>query len=130
FPITNIIEDLMTGYMIEMNGNNEYTFTASKEDGPDRMDMHFMSLLTDVDDNNPIKNLKVYSNKQSIYIKNLATEFTEGNVFVYNIAGQEIVNSKLQNVPINRIDLTTEPGYYIVKILTDNKLITEKVFIK
>ncbi|MCD4695215.1 MAG: fibronectin type III domain-containing protein, partial [Bacteroidales bacterium] len=115
FPITIIIEDLMTGNMIEMNGDNEYTFTASKEDGPDRFVMHFMSFLTDVDDNSPIKNLKVYSNKQSIYIKNLATEFTEGDVFVYNIAGQEIVNSKLQNVPINRIDLTTEPGYYIVK---------------
>ncbi|MCF8369658.1 MAG: fibronectin type III domain-containing protein [Bacteroidales bacterium] len=130
FPLTIVIEDVLTGNMIDMSAEDDFTFTSSKDQVEGRFLIHFMSLMTDVDEMNIENNFNIYSNDQSIYIKNMTTEITTGNVFVYNISGQEIVNSKLQNTPINRIDMKAESGYYIVKVLTDNKVITQKVFIE
>ncbi|MBL7105907.1 MAG: hypothetical protein ISS18_16400, partial [Bacteroidales bacterium] len=46
----------------------------------------------------------------------------------YNIIGQEVINAPINNV-LNKITLE-KSAYYIVKVLSDESMVTKKVFIK
>ncbi len=128
FPVNIVIEDLQTGEMIEMDNQSEFTFTGTKEDEMNRFNMHFMMLFTDVE-NVAANMVNIYSAEKSVYVKNLSSEDLS-SVSVYSITGKEVYRGELENMSINRIDLNTPSGYYIVKVVTDGSVTSQKVFIK
>ncbi|MCB0806831.1 MAG: fibronectin type III domain-containing protein [Bacteroidales bacterium] len=128
-PINVYIEDLYTGDFIQLDDFNEYTFSSDKADPADRFALHFMTATTGIDDINS-GDLYVYANERSVYINNDPNNLKTGTVSVFNISGQEVMHTELQPVAINKFDLQVEPGYYVVKVLTNNTLTTQKVFIK
>jgi len=128
-PINIIIEDLQTGDMIEMTEENEYTFNASSLDKSHSFFMHFM-MLTDVEDKIAADVLNIYSNASSVYVKNIGTDLTNASIHVYNISGQKVFEDELQDIPLNRIDLNLESGYYVVKVISNNTVNSEKVFVR
>ncbi|MEZ5147887.1 MAG: T9SS type A sorting domain-containing protein [Bacteroidales bacterium] len=83
--------------------------------------------LTGVD--NPIANpVEIYSYNSSVYVKNVTD--ASASITVSNIAGQSVYSGKLENTPVNKIDLNLNTGYYVISVVTDSGISTEKVFIK
>lgn len=125
------LEDLKEGVMINLSQQPDYTFIASPIDDPDRFLLHFGTLGVDempsISTNN---GYIIYASDNSVYIKNLAKNDSKGLVKIYNIMGQEIHQSNLENIPVNKIDLYEKAGYYIVKVFADEGIYSEKVFIK
>ncbi|MCD4790462.1 MAG: T9SS type A sorting domain-containing protein, partial [Bacteroidales bacterium] len=126
------LEDLQEGAMTDLTEQNEYTFVANPEDDPARFIIHFgvvgiedqpLDVVTNQD-------ITIYSVENSVYIRNNTKKAIQGDVSICNTMGQEIIQTKLLNNSLNKIDVNTEAGYYIVKVNTGTDLYTEKVFIK
>lgn len=126
FPVNVFIEDLVTGDFVDVSTEDVYSFNSQPGEDEERFVLHFMA-LTGVD--NPMANdVEIYSYNNSIYVKN--AESANATISVTNIAGQVVFNSELENTPINKIDVNLNTGYYIVKVLTNEMMTTQKVFIK
>ncbi len=125
------LEDLKEGVLIDLAKQADYTFMAGPLDDAARFILHFGTVGME-DHPTVVQNsdVQIYSYDNSVYIKNNSGSDISGTVMIYNIMGQEIQNSILHNSPINKIDLYTKPGYYVVKVLANTGAYSEKVFIK
>jgi flagellar motor switch/type III secretory pathway protein FliN len=117
------LEDLATGNVVNLNDVNTYAFQASVYDDAERFMLKFGTVGID---DNLAENVKVYSFNSAIHV-NMPLD-VEGQVFVFNTMGQEIVSG--ENVNGNNT-IAVEGGVnYIVKVVTANGVKTEKVFVK
>ena len=126
--ITIYLEDLKEGVMINLNEQPEYTFMAFAGDETHRFNIHFLK-ATAIDE---VANteISIYSYSNSIFVKNSNGELNGASVVVYNIAGQKVYENAIQDVPLNRFDLQLKTGYYVVKVISEKELTSQKVFIK
>lgn len=127
------LEDTKEDVMIDLSNQIDYTFYASPVDVADRFILHFG--VMGIEDQpqvavNEVENVIIYSNDHNIYIKSNNQQNLSGNVIVYNVMGQEVLNEKLENTLMNKKELFTETGYYIVKVFGDSGVYTRKIFIK
>ncbi len=119
---TIFLEDLVENVMHDL-ANGDYSFVSVNPENPDRFLLHFGSSL-DVEEMefNPIQ---IYSYNEFVYIKTPIN--TSGNAVVYDLMGREIISFDLQD------GLTKKPvfesGYFIVKVVTADKLTTQKIYI-
>jgi hypothetical protein len=127
------LEDTKEGIMIDLSNQIDYTFNASPIDAADRFILHFG--VMGIEDQpqvatNEVENVIIYSNDHNIYIKSNNQQNLAGNVIVYNIMGQEVLNKRLENSIMNKMELFTETGYYVVKVFGDSGVYTKKIFIE
>jgi hypothetical protein len=117
-----VLEDTFTGEMTDLNIGS-YTFDYSINDSEGRFIVHFSPL--GVGDNmNEATN--IYSHNKTIYIN--LPEDTDGYAVVYDMMGKEVATTAI-NGTFNTITLD-KSAYYVVKVLSNDNMITEKVFIK
>jgi hypothetical protein len=130
FPIAIMLEDLQTGGMIDVSNGSVYTFDASVEDDEGRFVLHFQMLTTHVGTIEADDQISIYSNNNVVYVKSVDGKAIEGTVSIYNISGMEVYNEQISGSGLERIELSTQTGYYVVKLLTNDAVLSEKVFIK
>jgi len=118
-----ILEDLFTQTQIDLLSNS-YTFTYTEGDDEARFIVHFTPIVAAGENAEEIFN--IYSFGDEVYVS--VPENTKGNIVIYNIIGQEVINAPINNV-LNKITLE-KSAYYIVKVLSDESMVTKKVFIK
>ncbi len=119
------LEDTKEGIIRKLNDNPVYTFNHSPLDDNNRFILHFGEVngVGDISTGG----IKVYSNKNTVYVQKPA-DFN-GIVFIYDMLGQEIISRKANGEGLMTIPVTNGTGYYVVKVQSDNNLITQKVFI-
>jgi hypothetical protein len=117
-----ILEDTETGIYTDLKtGSYTFNFTAGQND--QRFILHFTPLA--VPEN--AKNVScIYSYGLDVYV--VVKEGTQGNIVIYNVMGQEVATTAIYST-INKITLD-KSAYYVVKVLSDENVITKKVFIK
>ncbi|MBC8488175.1 MAG: DUF2341 domain-containing protein [Bacteroidetes bacterium] len=124
-PADNIyLEDVKEGIFTKLNANCTYSFTANPLDEPLRFLLHLNGGLAVPEYLNELIN--IYSLNKNIYVE--VPGNTKGNIVVYNIIGQEVTNTSIKNI-LNKISLD-KSAYYVVKVLSDEGVVTEKVFVK
>jgi hypothetical protein len=75
---------------------------------------------------NPADLIKIYSSQKDVYV---SVPFnTTGNIMVYNLMGQEVARKAICGT-LNKITLE-KSAYYVVKVLNDESVVSEKVFVK
>jgi len=116
------LEDTKTGIFTEL-ATKAHTFSMDAGEDEMRFKLHFSML--GVPDNKNVE-ANIYSYRKTAYI-NLNNQ-VEGDIFVYNIAGQ-LVATKLSAKGTNEINLRNT-GNYIVKIVTDKSTQVKKIFIQ
>lgn len=122
-----IIEDLKENTFTELGVDDVYNFTIDPNDNSHRFNVHFKAGSAGVDDN-IVSGVSIYSFENTVYI-NKPADFT-GVVTVFNMMGQEILNSKASAGTMIDFKVTDGTGYYVVKLQSGNSLVTKKVFIK
>lgn len=121
------LEDLLTGNIQNLTDNPLYNFVSSPDDDPARFLLHFSNPL-DIDENVDNK-VNIYAFGHTIFI-DLPEGINHAGIQVLNMIGQQVYTGKTNNPNITRIDLHTDPGYYIVTAQTEQNIFTGKVFIK
>jgi hypothetical protein len=121
------LEDTKDGNFQNLRENPEYTFTSTIMDDQDRFVIHFANVLGVDDPDGLLENMRIYSWKNSVIV-NAPSGFT-GVVEVYDLPGKMTASSKISEGK-NTITINTSKGYYIVKVVGNNGIKTQKVFIQ
>ena len=119
-----LLEDLKTGVFTKIESNCTYSFTSSPLDNPDRFLLHFNGELDMPEYSEELVN--IYSLNKVLFIE--VPQDTEGNIIVYNIMGQELVNTAIGG-EINNITIENS-AYYIVKVVSDSGVVAKKVLVR
>ena len=85
--------------------------------------LHFAPLAVG---ENPADLINIYSSQKDVYVSVPAN--TEGEIVVYNIMGQEVARTIITDV-INKVTLDNS-AYYVVKVMSNESVVTKKVFVK
>lgn len=117
-----ILEDLFTGTFTNLL-EGPYTFNYNAGDVEARFVLHFGPLavpeLANVGYN-------IFSSGKDVYV--YVPENTKGDIVIYNALGQ-VVKTAAINSPVNTIRLENTSAY-IVRVLSDDNVVTKKVFIE
>ncbi len=113
---------------IYLNNNPHYTFTATSYEPHDRFILHFFG-PTGVDENSVEKPVEIFSYRQYAYIKKNEPNEIIKTVSVFNINGEELFTKDVLDLPVNKLWVSEQVGYYLVKVVTDKNIYTGKIFI-
>ncbi len=87
------------------------------------------SVPTDVEDFADGSSIKVYTNKNNLYINLNTSDLNNARVEIYNLLGSKVIDKELHsNQTILDLDLTS--GDYIVKVISGVDTKVSKVFVK
>ncbi len=120
------LEDQKEKVLINLREQETYEFEASLSDPIERFLVHFSQTEVTLTQHN-FNEVDIWSNNKTIFIDN--TDNYQGEVVIYNVMGQKVYHGTLEG-SVNPIGMTSQSGYYIVRVITDQNLQTVKVFIK
>lgn len=121
-----ILEDLKTGVLTDLKVTPSYTFQANPGDDPARFRLLIQS-ATGIEA--PAQStLSAYASGRSIYIRN-TTPGRVLNATISDISGKTVYTGTLQDTTVQKIDLNTTPGIYIVNLITSTEAFTAKVIL-
>ena len=122
-----VLEDLKENTITELNLNDSYSFYAELSDISHRFNIHFNNNASSIEDNNT-SDINIYSYDDLVYIQQQSN--FSGEISIYNMMGQKIATENATGEGLMRIKVTNGTGYYLVKVQSDNQIITKKVFIR
>jgi fibronectin-binding autotransporter adhesin len=108
----------------------DYSFTAVTGDNPDRFVLKFKETPIGIDDQNMQNNsFQVYTTGSTLYVKKLTAQNAAGTIEIYDMIGRRVFNSVLEDLIVNRYELSLTEGYYLARLYNDNRVMTQKIFI-
>ncbi len=122
-----ILEDRTEGTFTKLDNGNNYKVLTSASDDIGRFYLHTTQAALNVLDNKTISEVSVYETDNSrLRIVGLPTG--NATVRIYNILGQEIINSSFSTTGVKDISLPNlSSGIYIISIETETGKLTRKV---
>jgi hypothetical protein len=115
------LEDLKTGKMHDLSTAYEFSYNAG--DDANRFVIHFGQISLD----NAQNGIVVYSYNNHVYVYNANN--LQGEIAIFGMMGQQVTTAKLEG-GLNMIALNDVNNYYVVKVLTESTVVSEKVYIK
>jgi len=120
------LQDLKTGTYQKLMQNDTYTFTANTTDDANRFVLHFNKALLGIDENKAVSTY-IFSYGNDIFVN--STENAK-QIAIYNTIGQLIYSVENNPAGMFKYSLNGTTGYYIVRVITDKNVSSEKVFVK
>jgi hypothetical protein len=120
-------EDRKTDNIIELSENTMIEFAYHASDDPHR----FNILLKDMalgDEDLTLSEVFIYSFRNLVNIRIPAMQ--TGEAAVYDLMGREIIRNRINGENLNQFEVNSTPGYYLVKVSTNDHVFTQKVFIR
>jgi len=122
------LEDkLNNNIWINFANNPDYHFTAQPNDDENRFAIHFFG-PTSINETE-IDNVTIYSFQQYAYIVNSSNEQIS-EIIVYDLNGRKITNVLVSNQTLHKQYVSDKTGYYVIRVITNKNVYTEKVFIQ
>jgi hypothetical protein len=133
-PDTDItLEDMKYDQMQIMDSDSIYTFVAFADDDPNRFRIHFNKTITGIEfeDFNHYndESIQIYSYGKHVYIKK-EDRSTSGYVMLYDMYGREVLSQLIEQTSLMKIPVQLNNSYLVVKVISDSKVFTSKVYIK
>lgn len=116
------LEDLFNGSMTNLQ-TGSCSFLYNEGDLENRFILHFapLSVSSSIE-----KNVNIWSYGNKVVV--MVPELTSGIIRIYNMMGQEVVTTSVTSSK-NTITVP-QTGYYIVTVVSDQSVVTEKVIIR
>ena len=127
------LEDLQTGTIHNLVNNPVYTFNASTGDDMSRFLLHFKSATFGINEDlsNENEYMNIYTANNSIYIGSKGAAVHEsGNVEIYSIIGQKLLDQKINAGTLIRIPFNANNSYLVVRVKKPSGTVVKKVFTK
>jgi hypothetical protein len=131
FPVGTVIylEDISRNYWQNLNDNPTFRLTFTAGNGDKHFNLHFTYPFMGVDNKN-IEQFQIYSFEQNFYVKNVLGGDTKGKVELVDMTGRTVYRATLDNTLINKFWPNVVEAYYVVRVITDAKVYTQKVYIQ
>ena len=112
---------------IDLREFNTYTFDATPEDDYARFIVHFTIKDFGIDEL-AVKPIKIYSDRTDAIIVNNSNQVIR-EIHVYDVTGNLMTVKSGVTDEITRMFVNSSTGYYVVKVITDKAVYSEKVLI-
>ncbi len=109
-----------------LSDDPNYIFTSFEDDQPDRFLLHFSPLGTEEQKTNSI-NISIWTTNADINLYN--PDQQKGTIKIFNMYGQQIMQTKLNGSKQQQINIEIPAAYYLVSVVTDKGLISSKIFV-
>ena len=119
------LEDLKAGKMINLTEQSSYTFDATTSDNVNRFKVHFGKASTTPSSTA----INAYAFENTVYVNNPSL-VKINEVVIYNALGQVVTSFKPEISTLSKYNHKLASGSYIVKMLTDNNVFSNKVTLK
>lgn len=126
------LEDVKTGVTQDLRKLPVYTFSASSNDIPERFLLHFAwSPDGIVEGLEQASKIQIYSYGKEVYIRSTEEAVNQdGVVTIYDLMGRELLQQSLERGELVRIPLNISNNYAVVKVVKEDSIKIEKIFIK
>jgi hypothetical protein len=122
------LEDKQDNVFQDLRENADYTFTGTILDDRDRFVVHFSNPLgIDNLENNQMEAIHIYSWEKSVFV-DIPFKFS-GTIEVYDLLGKIIATENAVEGQ-NEIEMFNSQGYYVVRVIGENGLKTQKLNIR
>jgi len=122
-----LLEDLQESKFIELSEGKQYDFIAGTEDETHRFNLHIIKSTNGISDmTTPYANIYSYNNVIYIY----AVPGYVKQAAIYDMIGREVYKQNYFSASLTPVQIYQNTGYYVVHLITDDKLISKKVFLK
>lgn len=124
------LEDLKLNTTQDLRLFPSYTFTYDTLENANRFLLHFYNPSFGIPENSIGRDVQIYSFGDHLYIRSTDGNLLKGNVFVSDLLGKEVFHAPLANVVLNRFTPGVTEGYYLVRVITEDRSYNGKVFLK
>ena len=116
------LEDTKTNTFTDLlKGSFSFTWLAGEDDKRFKLHMGTVGF-----EETPVSEIAIYSHHKTAYI-NLRDQL-KGDIYIYNMTGQ-LITSRETAIGLVSVGINT-PGIYIVKVVSEKKTTTAKIFIQ
>jgi hypothetical protein len=122
------LEDKSSGEMIDLHETTSYSFYSEEGTTNNRFILHFNPDFTDVDSEVATNQIGIYAFDKTVCVNYQMA--APAQMHVFDLLGKEVINQNLSPNQLNTVAMNHEKGYYIVKVVSDGTIKTQKVFIK
>ncbi|NOZ47604.1 MAG: T9SS type A sorting domain-containing protein, partial [Chlorobi bacterium] len=120
------LEDLNTETIVNLSDNASYTFNSEIVDNNSRFVVHITKTSATNSSVLNENNIRIFAYLNKITIQNAG----DASIEVYNVLGKLVKKDVISSSEFHQISLNNATGYYFVKVITQNGIETQKVFIK
>jgi hypothetical protein len=122
------IEDKLTGTMVDLMDNSEYSFLINEPGTYDnRFVLHFKETVGVEEQTPETETIRFYVYNKKLYI--IDKELKNGTIQLFNLLGQKVVEERFSE-NVSTFNLNLSQGYYIVRIIGDKTSVSRKVYIE
>jgi hypothetical protein len=123
--------DTKTGSTQDLRQFPVYTFTHDPANDPNRFRILFTDLLTGTDNITSGGNqIRIFAYNDIVFVSNSSSSNSDGIVKVYDMLGREVYSARMEHGQINKYQVRTVEGYYLVQVTMDGQVAHEKVYIR
>jgi len=122
-----MLEDTYENVKIDLKETPQYTFMASANELTNRFVVHFFN-VTGIPETTQLDGVSIYAHNNNIYIRSELN--TPALVTVYNMLGQEVYQSSMELNGLQSFNMPANTGWYVVRVVADKGVKTNKVYIK
>ena len=120
-----LLKDLFTGQTYDLKKQTELSFNHSPAGPADRFLLMFNGAIGMEEPEH--NTLEIYSYRSTVYIR--TREPADMEINVYNMLGQHILGRSEKNRQILELPLAGKQGFYVVRVNTQQRQTTKKVWI-
>lgn len=120
------LEDIVTGNFIDISAAGSYSFIAKPDEPKGRLKLHF-SAYSNIGEFAPIP-VSIYSYRSKIMIT--TQDPVKANVTLFDMMGKKVKTLNIENKSAIEIPMNSPEGFYMVQFISDQMMITKKVYIK
>jgi hypothetical protein len=126
------LDDRQTGNLQELNINPVYSFTANPEDDPARFLLRFNGVnAVDETENNTLKSgVQIFSYQNQINVKSNNGDKLNGMIEIFSVYGNKIFYDYIKNVEIYQKEIQLPQGFYIVRYIGLNEVVSQKIYVR
>jgi hypothetical protein len=121
------LKDLQEEVIINLNEQQNYSFFSTVDDDPARFEILFKSSPLGIGSYDITGNIRIYSDRNVVYL--VSNDDLSGILKIYDMSGKTVYSDDLMGLSAYEVKLNVEKGFYIVKLFTDDKILSEKVVI-
>jgi len=123
-----LLEDLKTGNVVNLKNTPDYSFAATSDDDPHRFNLRFQSDWVGIEEDNN-QSVHIYSFGDKVYLQKPVS--LKGSLTLFDISGKKVIQENVSdNSSIFRLKITNNSGYFLVKFVSTEFMLSEKVFIR
>ena len=119
------LEDLVESLVVDIKSGSYY-FSAYPDEIEDRFLLHFFNPEANGTMDKPSCD-PIYVFASGNRIKLISNEPFRGYIKIYDMLGQEVVSTRLENSNNHEISVVDKSGYFIVHLVSDRRMVNKKI---